>query len=75
VLREGSKKMSKIIGKPITAEEVAKQIGCTPQHIYNQVKLRTIPHYKIGNAIRFPYDVVQTHIYKPAIKDQDDATG
>ena len=63
--------MSKIIGKPITAEELAKQIGCTPQHIYKQAKKNKIPHYRIGNHIRFPADIVEKFILKPVKEDQD----
>ena len=34
--------------RPLTAEEVAKRIGCTPQHIYTQAKLGNLPHYRIA---------------------------
>ena len=50
--------------RPLTAEEVAKRIGCTPQHIYTQAKLGNLPHYRIGNYIRFPANIINTHILR-----------
>ena len=43
---------------------MAKRIGCTPQHIYTQAKLGNLPHYRIGNYIRFPANIINTHILK-----------
>ena len=50
--------------RPLTAEEVAKLVGVSPQQIYMQVKLGKIPHFKIGHAIRFPANIINTHILK-----------
>ena len=46
---------NKDLNKPLTAAEVAIQIGCTPQHIYKQAKKNKIPHYRIGSHIPLLY--------------------
>mgnify|MGYP001158460508 CR=1 FL=1 len=56
--------MNDEIKKPLTAEEVSKIVGCTPQHIYTQAKLNKLPHFRIGSHVRFPADVIETHILK-----------
>ena len=55
---------NKDLKKPLTAEEVSKRVGCTPQHIYKQAKKNKIPHYRIGYHIRFPADIVEKFILK-----------
>ena len=55
---------NKDLNKPLTAAEVAIQIGCTPQHIYKQAKKNKITHYRIGSHIRFPADIVEKFILK-----------
>lgn len=56
--------MKESIEKPLTAREISEIVGVSPQHIYMQVKLGKIPHFKIGNAIRFPANIINTHIFK-----------
>ena len=50
--------------KPLTAKEISERIGCTIQHNYKMAERNKIPHYRIGSFIRFPADVVETHILK-----------
>ena len=46
--------MNENIQRPMTAREVSELVGVTPQQIYMQVKLGKLPHFRVGNAIRFP---------------------
>tara|TARA_B100001093_G_scaffold496946_1_gene543265 strand:- start:382 stop:576 length:195 start_codon:yes stop_codon:yes gene_type:complete len=50
--------------KPLTAEELSKIIGCTPQHIYQMAQRDKIPHFRLGSHVRFPANVIETHILK-----------
>ena len=50
--------------KPLTAEQISKIIGCTPQHIYQMAQQNKLPHFRIGSHVRFPADVIETHILK-----------
>ena len=52
------------LAKPLTAKEIAERIGCTIQHIYKMAERNQLPHYRIGTFIRFPADVIETHILK-----------
>tara|TARA_Y100001970_G_C14089004_1_gene778938 strand:- start:272 stop:466 length:195 start_codon:yes stop_codon:yes gene_type:complete len=56
--------MEKEFKKPLTAEELSKIIGCTPQHIYQMAQRDQIPHFRLGSHVRFPADVIETHILK-----------
>ena len=48
----------------LTAEQISKIIGCTPQHIYQMAQQNKLPHFRIGSHVRFPVDVIETHILK-----------
>ena len=50
--------------KPLTAEQISKIIGCTPQHIYQMAQQNKLPHFRIGSHVRFPANVIETHILK-----------
>ncbi len=52
------------IKNPLTAQELAQRLGATKQHIYKMAQLNKIPHYRLGNHIRFPSDVIEKHILK-----------
>ena len=52
------------IMRPLTAKDIAGKIGCTVQHIYKMAERNQLPHYRIGTFIRFPADVIETHILK-----------
>ena len=52
------------IMKPLTAKDIANKVGCTVQHIYKMAEIGKIPHYRLGTFIRFPADVIETHILK-----------
>ena len=54
--------------RPLTAKDIADRIGCTVQHIYKMAEVGKIPHYRIGTFIRFPADVIETHILKTSEK-------
>jgi len=56
--------MNKNIQKPITAKQVAELVGVSPQQIYMQVKLGKLPHFRVGNAIRFPANIIETHMFR-----------
>ena len=60
-------KVDEII-RPLTAKDIADRIGCTVQHIYKMAEVGKIPHYRIGTFIRFPADVIETHILKTSEK-------
>ena len=50
--------------KPLTAKEISQRVGCTIQHIYKMAERNQLPHYRLGTFIRFPADVIETHILK-----------
>ena len=52
------------IMRPLTAKDIADRIGCTVQHIYKMAEVGKLPHYRIGTFIRFPADVIESHILK-----------
>ena len=56
--------MNENIRIPITAKEVSKLVGVSPQQIYMQVKLGKLPHFRVGNAIRFPANIIETHLFR-----------
>ena len=45
--------MSEIIGKTYDIEQAAEFIGCKPWKLRQLVKDKKIPHYRVGNRIRF----------------------
>ena len=59
--------MNENIRIPITAKEVSKLVGVSPQQIYMQVKLGKLPHFRVGNAIRFPANIIETHLFNEFI--------
>ncbi len=63
--------MNENIQKPMTAKEVSELVGVTPQQIYMQVKLGKLPHFRVGNAIRFPANIIETHLFKD-IKNENE---
>ena len=63
--------MNKHINKPITAKQVSELVGVSPQQIYIQVKLGKLPHFRVGNAIRFPANVIETHLFRD-IKNENE---
>ena len=63
--------MNKHIKKPITAKQVSELVGVSPQQIYMQVKLGKLPHFRVGNAIRFPANVIETHLFRD-IKNENE---
>ena len=63
--------MNKHINKPITAKQVSELVGVSPQQIYMQVKLGKLPHFRVGNAIRFPANVIETHLFRD-IKNENE---
>ena len=56
--------MNENIQRPITAKQVSKLVGVSPQQIYMQVKLGKLPHFRVGNAIRFPANIIETHLFR-----------
>tara|TARA_B100001057_G_C22264677_1_gene724585 strand:- start:58 stop:252 length:195 start_codon:yes stop_codon:yes gene_type:complete len=56
--------MNENIQRPITAKEVSKLVGVSPQQIYMQVKLGKLPHFRVGNAIRFQANIIETHLFR-----------
>ena len=63
--------MNENIQKPMTAKEVSELVGVTPQQIYMQVKLGKLPHFRVGNAIRFLANIIETHLFKD-IKNENE---
>tara|TARA_B100000886_G_C20085092_1_gene351515 strand:+ start:270 stop:464 length:195 start_codon:yes stop_codon:yes gene_type:complete len=63
--------MNKHINKPITAKQVSELVGVSPQQIYMQVKLGKLPHFRVGNAIRFPANIIETHLFRD-IKNENE---
>ena len=63
--------MNENIQKPMTTKEVSELVGVTPQQIYMQVKLGKLPHFRVGNAIRFPANIIETHLFKD-IKNENE---
>tara|TARA_X000000950_G_scaffold263286_1_gene335389 strand:+ start:61 stop:255 length:195 start_codon:yes stop_codon:yes gene_type:complete len=63
--------MNENIQRPMTAKEVSELVGVTPQQIYMQVKLGKLPHFRVGNAIRFPANVIKTHLFRD-IKNENE---
>lgn len=43
----------------LTVKEVATSLRLTERHIYRLIKEGTLPHYRIGNAIRFDGEQVK----------------
>lgn len=44
----------------MTATEVAKILGVTPQHIYKLAALNKIPCFHVGRSVKFwPHEIVQ----------------
>ena len=48
----------KIEKKFLSAEDIAKEIGCSVQHVYQMAKRNKITHYRLGQYIRFPTNVL-----------------
>ncbi len=63
--------MNEKIQRPMTAKEISELVGVTPQQIYMQVKLGRLPHFRVGNAIRFPASVIKTHLFRD-IKNENE---
>ena len=63
--------MNEKIQRPMTAKEISELVGVTPQQIYMQVKLGRLPHFRVGNAIRFPASVIKTHFFRD-IKNENE---
>ena len=50
--------------KLLSAEDVANQIGCSVQHIYQMARKNKITHYRLGSYIRFPLNVIEEILKK-----------
>ena len=50
--------------KLLTAEDVSVQIGCSVQHVYAMAKKKKITHYRLGNYIRFPQNIIEEILKK-----------
>lgn len=50
--------------KLLSAEDVANQIGCSVQHIYKMAKKNEITHYRLGNYIKFPSNIIDEILKK-----------
>lgn len=40
-------------GDVLTVEELAKALRFSKQHIYQLVRVEAVPHFRVGNHIRF----------------------
>lgn len=50
--------------KLLSAEDVANQIGCSVQHIYQMARKNKITHYRLGNYIKFPLNIIDEILKK-----------
>ena len=50
--------------KLLSAEDVANQIGCSVQHIYQMARKNKITHYRLGKYIKFPLNIIDEILKK-----------
>ena len=53
--------------KLLSAEDVANQIGCSVQHIYQMARKNKITHYRLGNYIKFPLNIIDEILKCPPL--------
>ena len=58
----------------LTAKDVAELIGCSRMHVYNMVKRypEKIPHFKFGDYIKFPPDIIDYLTKKPKKRNENE---
>src|SRR4051812_15721836 len=47
------------VSRPLTVKELAERWQCSDGHIYNMIKSRQLPHFKIGQLIRIAASQVE----------------
>ena len=57
--------------KLLSAEDVANQIGCSVKHIYQMARKNKITHYRLGNYIKFPLNIIDEILKKSISRENE----
>lgn len=65
---------------PFTPKTLAARWGCSERHVRHLIEQELLPHFRVGNLIRIPFDIVKAHeecttTYQNPMKSASESSG